>query len=300
MQAFVSCDGEAIILEEVMTDEMLLKLQQKNIAMGKIAASCSGILQPSDVSPLFRACKQVLKRITAMEEDVSNPVLESHLRNAITSLEAQFGICLGNEEKHKIICACMTIVYVLQDVLRPRLIKEGFEWCGQYPLNFDRLLNQCYKTITFEEREHLFARTEIDVQCFLENGYLNENDLTASGVSYDGSRDEKPLQNQRAVLLTNPKTLQRYQNKVNCGLPLNNIITSNTDKMARKKLKRAAQIVAAHVKRVDKKENEKKRKESMSVEDLQREKDENKVKRQLKKAKYDEELKSAQSLLSIV
>ncbi len=57
MQQIVTSDGEAVVLEEVFNVEARNLLVSKNIDFGKVFASCSGIHQPSDVSPLFQASK---------------------------------------------------------------------------------------------------------------------------------------------------------------------------------------------------------------------------------------------------
>ncbi len=61
--SFVSCDGEAIVLDQVFSVETYGILRDADIDVGKIPASCSGILQPSDVSPLFRAAKEKLRSL---------------------------------------------------------------------------------------------------------------------------------------------------------------------------------------------------------------------------------------------
>lgn len=53
LHAFVTCDGEVMVVEEVFNLDTRNMLASRNIDFGKISASCSGIHQPSDVSPLF-------------------------------------------------------------------------------------------------------------------------------------------------------------------------------------------------------------------------------------------------------
>ena len=52
MRAFVTCDGE-----QEQHGDLLDIFSDDLIDFGKIAASCSGIHQSSDVSPLFRVVK---------------------------------------------------------------------------------------------------------------------------------------------------------------------------------------------------------------------------------------------------
>lgn len=58
---FVTCDGAAIVLQQVLQKDTREIQQKRNSEIGEIAVSCNGILQPADVSPLFRASKSHLK-----------------------------------------------------------------------------------------------------------------------------------------------------------------------------------------------------------------------------------------------
>jgi len=77
--AFVTCDGEAVVLEEVFNVEARNLLVSKNIDFGKVFASCSGIYQPSDVSPLFRASKAHLRSLISKIVIPANPLVQSHI-----------------------------------------------------------------------------------------------------------------------------------------------------------------------------------------------------------------------------
>ena len=63
MRAFVTCDEEQEQIIVFQHDDLLDIFSDALIDFGKIAASCSGIHQSSDVSPLFRAIKTKLHAI---------------------------------------------------------------------------------------------------------------------------------------------------------------------------------------------------------------------------------------------
>jgi len=46
------------VLDVLMNNDITELLKETHVFLGKISASCSGIHQASDVSPLFRAAKQ--------------------------------------------------------------------------------------------------------------------------------------------------------------------------------------------------------------------------------------------------
>ena len=90
--------------------------------------------------------------------------------------------------------------YCGREVVRPTIIKRGFEDTGQYPLSFDSIMDRCYTKVNQIERDAMKATTEVDVY-FKTNGNITEEQLDRSNISTipDANsvpRDQRPLQNQ--------------------------------------------------------------------------------------------------------
>ena len=84
MRAFATSDGEAIVLNQVFFTDVLKMLKSKMISLGKISVSCSGIHQPSDMSPLFKATKKARKKCMANPSLLKpHPLLSNNLRLAL-------------------------------------------------------------------------------------------------------------------------------------------------------------------------------------------------------------------------
>ena len=267
------------MIDELISDDIVADLEAANITVGKVSASCSAIHQPSDVSPLFKAVKKRLSHCIQNEENVNNPVLEEHIRDALKTLESNQSIQVGSEYKNKIAYGCQCVVRALQDVTTPRLIRDGFQLCGQYPVNMEKVLHQSYKKITVSDYNLMSSATASDVEFFLEHGHLTEEQLDKSHIPHTSEdhtgapRDEKALHNQRAALITHPNTIARYREYHNHGLPLANAITACSSANERKALKAAAKRQARKRKAAEKKEAELKRKQSMSPEEISMEKE---------------------------
>lgn len=278
--SFVTCDGEPLFLEETCSQAVQTQLAASNIQLGKLPASCSGILQASDVSPLFRAAKKTLKSKLRKSFGGDNPVVEEAIMICLQQLEERYSISVGSTHKHKIAHGSIAVANALQDVVRPRLIAQGFADSGQYPLDFTRLMKQCYSEITPALMATMLEATDACVAYFLEHGHVSEEQMTQSGIPiFDADRgvprDQAVLHHQRAVLLTHAATRERRENYVNCDLPLGNLITDAAQpKEDRTQNKKDAKLIGNLAKREAKKEEEKKRVAGLTADEKAAEKQE--------------------------
>lgn len=208
---------------------------------------------------------------------------------------------LGQQEKVTYVCcAAMTAI---QDVIRPRLIQEGFAKCGQFPLNYEKLMGQCYQSISKDELVRMKRSTESDVDYFKQHGYLSEGQMDTSQIPCNDQdrnlpRDQSALQHQRAVCLTHRDTVERREIRVNSGLPLGNLITdSGLPKVEKKKQQKAVQMAANARKREQKKLDEKERIAAVTPEEIALEKEEKKQKAADRKRKREEAMAEAELLV---
>lgn len=262
---FVTCDGEGIQLKSAITSTVLNALKEADVSLGKVSASCTAIHQPSDVSALFRALKS---RLTAMRENgvdiLPNPALTHNLLEAMKSFKKDSKIPVSSDAQAKIVTGCLVITQVVQDVVRPSMIRDGFQNSGQYPLSFDKVMGQCYETISPAQMQAMELRTAVDVEQFLQHGELTEMDLNISNIPTiaDGGKDrnERPLSNQRAVVLSNPATIKRYLEFINKGFDLGDALIQEQEPEQELSMQEAVKLVAADRDAKAKKEAEKARK----------------------------------------
>lgn len=293
-----------------MHTEFFELLKSSAVDFGKISASCSGIHQPSDVSPIFKSVKARLKTIIKKDTDVSNDILEAHMRNLFKETPHKVLKEVSPELKNKIIYGCLSIKYALEDCMRPRLIRDGFKNCGQFPLSYKAIMDQCYSEITHEDFEAMKEATDMNVEYFLKHGQLTEEQLTATGIPEfevkkgDNTvpRDKRVLNHQRAVLLSHPETIDRYTEYVNKGLPIGETIVQVKDRSERKELMEAAKIVGKEKKKkesAEKRKLEATRKAQLSKEEKAAESAQKRAKVEAKKAQDTIELEEAKRKLGI-
>ena len=164
--AFITSDGEQIVVEAALSKDVLDTLRQKNIHLGKYPASCSGIHQPADVSPLFRACKTRLKNLLSKSLVHQNQTIDSHIMNALGRLETKFNLVVPAGQKSKVVFGCQAAVRAIQDIIRPQFIQRGFSDCGQYKPNLTKIMKQSYAQITPEQLQAMTESTAADEAFF--------------------------------------------------------------------------------------------------------------------------------------
>ena len=98
------------------------------IDFGKIAASCSGIHQSSDVSPLFRAIKT---KIHAVETRRYGSEL---IKNALITILASCGFSAAMRSKAS--DGPQKVVSTIKAVMTAEMIVAGYERTGQFPVDF--------------------------------------------------------------------------------------------------------------------------------------------------------------------
>lgn len=264
----VSCDGESIIMNEVFTNAIISELQDYEIILSKIAASCSHIHQAADMGPVFRALKAHLAAITRKGLSVENKLLDLRIMEALGKLEVEFNITLPAEKKDKFSFGLRTLVKTMKDLLTADLIMKSFERTGQCPVDFDKIIGQCYTSLDQEMRTHMSEHLAHDVPLFRAQGRLTEAQYEESGIPTlddpdDKPRDERALQNERAVLLSHPKTVERRLQQVNSSLPLGNaLMAPELSKQERKELQDAAKAVDRRKRSDEKKEADHKEREN--------------------------------------
>jgi hypothetical protein len=127
MRAYVTCDGEAKQIEIFQEDLQLQHLQTSKIDLGKLPASCSGVLQPSDVSPFFKAMK---KRLASSTSDTyRDPALEKRLSD-ILKTAARAGCGLTSPQQKKLVDGLLVIVSALKETVKPDMIRAGYKDSG--------------------------------------------------------------------------------------------------------------------------------------------------------------------------
>jgi len=163
-------------------------------------------------------------------------------------------------------------------------------------------MDRCYTKVNQIERDAMKATTEVDVLYFKTHGNITEEQLDRSNISTipDANsvpRDQRPLQNQRAVLISHPETLSRFVSYENHGLEIGNSILQTASGRERKDYRKARNIVAKHDNKEKKKRETKEKRDQLTPEQKKQVTAERKEKAAAKKVKAQEEYEQARLAL---
>jgi hypothetical protein len=271
-----------------------------NINLGKLPASCSGILQPSDVSPLFKNVKSKVTSFINNNTIPQNQVLSKNISNSIKKCESKHKLTLSNDYVDKICQGCVTVVKAIQDTINPSKISNGFRATGQYPLDYYKLMSQCYKKVSHNDLQELLKNEDEHIAIFRETGMVPGEDLNQGDIptNSDKERDHLPIQNQRAVLITHEATRERHINRMNNGISIGTAIVDAVNRQERDEIATAAKIVRREQNRLTNLEEKRNRRALLTSEEKLAEKAANKKRLQDKKDKKKAELDSAAALLA--
>jgi hypothetical protein len=278
MEIFMSMDGEAIAWNGFHNENILQLLVASAVLIGKLPASTSAILQPSDVAPTFKVSKAYLQKIIQNNQDVSNRVVQSKIMDAMSDVAANFGFEITEATKHRYAYGCLAVASAVLSAATPMNIRQGFRDSGQYPLDFNKMLGNCYRSVDNELRKRMEARLEGDLILFRQQGYLTEEQYEDSGIDTldvpDGKpRDERAIQNQRALLINHPATVKRRRDVITDDPQLQQILMSGKLERKRKQeLIGAMKILKAEETKKRKKEERDAKRQAMSPGELAKKK----------------------------
>ncbi len=271
----MSCDGEAVVLQSSFMSEIRAKFDKEQIHLGKLPASCSSRHQASDVAPVFRSVKNQLSKMYENGEVVYNYVLDTNIRQTIQGFISESNVSLTAARITNISMGCMEIVNAVAAKATAANVKLGFEICGQYPLSFETVMSRTQSNVTAKELQDMKTHIIRDIDLFLEQGYLTEQQLEASEIptNDDSNRDQAPIQNQRAVLITHPRVRDRHRERQNNGLDLGDLILDSDTRGQRQQFKEAATRIGNIEKATSRKEEAQKLKDSKTKAELNAEKE---------------------------
>ncbi len=302
-EATATCDGEMHVMKEIFTNELMTQFTDQEVTIGKLPASCSGILQASDRAKTFMASKKRLHTVVEDDLVVSNPVVEDNLNKAFKQLEDKYEINVPSGKKNGLIYGCQAVMRALSDTIKPKVIEDGFRVTGQYPLNISVMLDQSYADIDEDMRQTMNTRLERDLRLFREQGYLTEEQYEASGIPTNDDqtgmlRDQKGMHNQRAMLLTHPATVERRQLKLSNGVDLGDIMTAqDLSKDEAKVLADATKLVARENNKQSRKRREQERREGQTEEQRKAESQNQKQKTENNRRQREDDIAQAHAVL---
>lgn len=286
MRAFVVCDGEPSQIQVFQEGFILQLMAESLIDFGKSPASCSAITQASDDSDFFKASKKKLVRIR--ESDYIHPGLNRRLTELLLGRLTMEGVNRLTSGKRSLICnGLQQVVYCIQHVLTPEIVKQGYRRIGQFPVSFITTMSRCTRVISGRDMDNMRVHLAAMVDIFRTTGVLTEDQMDAVNIlsvndeaSNSRPKDDRPLHQQRSVIMNGADCIAQYRNYINYrdGEPARRALAAEQREATR--LVRERKAEEARV-RKEVKDAEKLRRSNLTPAEL---KEENKLKRAATKA----------------
>jgi hypothetical protein len=176
MRGWVTCDGENLVMDSLVTEAMKESFKENLIDCGKLPASTSHIHQPCDVATTFLGVKKKLRGIIQRNDLIEKKHLEGRIKAVFDGLSVKYGFNFTNI-KEKATKGILRVIAAMGKVVNQGSIQESFEECGQYPLDAERLFHQSNIPLTIAEVADYKDKASQQSDLFQRKGYLSETDM---------------------------------------------------------------------------------------------------------------------------
>lgn len=230
MRAFVMCDGEESQIRIFQEQEIRDVLAEELVDFGKTPASCSAILQSSDVSLFFKSTKQLLKTVLS-QPSYKSTMLQRNLKTAFTYYRQQRTTDLSSAMESKIIDSLQQICYTIHKSLNPDIVKKGYIDCGQdAPISldengyetftkYDKCMGKCTRKLSTNEYQVMKDQFIHFVLLMRNHGRITEAEMDEKNIpNYNNCdsdkkpKDQRALHKQRAVIMNAEDCVAAYAN----------------------------------------------------------------------------------------
>jgi len=259
---YLTVDGEHAQLSSFFEPDTKSKVESEKIIFGKAPASTSGVFGNAlDVGNFFKAGKTKLRSVTDGSLENENPKLvetfQSHIRFLRPKLSA-----------HSSAQIAQGIVRILEAYKslpnRERMIRKSFDHTGLHPLNYRVTLSRCSTILDYstEEYNKMINLLPSLSKCFAQSGQVTEVEFDRLGFPQSlaektdrrrNAKHERPLTNQRAVILSHNESVKRYAEEL---VKKQEELRIKAEKKAERKAKKAEKKQEKPEKQAEIKENE--------------------------------------------
>lgn len=252
MRAFICCDGEAKQIEIFQEQCVLDALAEHEVDLAKLPASCSGILQSSDVSPAFRSTKKFLANIAT--KNYANKSVSDKLADILKPLT-----CFTAEKKRIITESLLKISYAIRNSITTDSVKAGYEKCGQYPVSTKVTLSRTKYAFTSDEEKLIYDSFPQLMAEMSSKGQISEEFMNTLNIPKSNRvphttvpNDQRPLHQQRAVIMNYKECIAQWKLRQQRKLA-KSLLESTTQKRKRAPNRSKAEILAEKEEKLAKK-----------------------------------------------
>ena len=181
MQPFLHSDGEACVMNEAFSEEVMSAFEDASINYLKGGPSHTSMTQDLDCYHMFSSLKAGVKHVHKYGTHVRNGMLREGMLQAMSEFEREYSIDIS-PLRNKIIYGHEVITYSAQKHWTAHKMKESSKVVGIHTelqqdddttVNFNRVMTRTYNhTATAEELTHMINCKDEVANHFIEKGKL--------------------------------------------------------------------------------------------------------------------------------
>ena len=276
MRHFLSADGEAIILQEAMSQMVLDAFEVAKIDYVKGPPSATSAHQSADRQSVFRESKSCVKKQIEQRRNVDNSLLEENLVDAFNSLNTRFSITVPAAYRAKLIFGALHITHALANqALTPAKVVRGYTICGQlmkkgekcaalqqFPdlaestVDYEKIMDQSYTSFTDAEKLNMVKCIPAMVQQFRSgvkptDSFMDNLNIPKLSPTEHKNRDNLVLWQQHAQVLTSAGTQAAFRDYLLANRLNRDPVALAEKRQAEKDMKRASTLEKANAKKLE-------------------------------------------------
>jgi len=211
-KAWFQLDGEQKQIKPFINDEMIAKMEENHIVVGKLPASCTAVMQPADRWKIFSSMKGV-------KIDPSHLTNDEHaLKKCKETIQRHIDRFSNHDiaphQKSKLPAALLESYYRWKRTMNCEIVKVSFKLTGIYPFCIWAMHSQC---TSFESYKHLMNdivsqkiafRNAFELEGYLSDALIHK---CVPGLTRpEKNRDKLSTTHKRACIL-NHKSFVLYE-----------------------------------------------------------------------------------------
>lgn len=164
----------------------------------------------------FSKHKKNLVRIR--EADYIYPGLNKRLQELLLGRKTMDGEQRLSSERSLICNSLQQVVYSIQHVLTPEIVKAGYCRIGQFPVYFVTTMSRCTRLISERDLDNMREQLAAMAEIFRTTGILTEDQMDAANIlsvndeaSNGRPKNDRPLHQQRSVIMNGADCIAQYR-----------------------------------------------------------------------------------------
>ena len=277
MRTFLSSDGEAVILQAAITEEIIANFRDSSIDYAKGPPSATSSHQSADRQSVFAEGHHHVEKQIKNNLPIVNPLLDTNLHMAFNALCLKFpSMRMSAAYKNMLVFGALHITHALANhALTPEKVRRGYTICGQqtkvgqlseslqrFPnlaestVDYDKVMSECYTKMSIANYEIMVNAIPQMIAMFRTGARPTDEFMDNLNIPKLEGRAHKPrdaastpLWQQHAQVVTSEGTSLAFYDYLRARVEANDPAMKALKKQAADDEKELQRLMAAEIKK---------------------------------------------------